>query len=63
MGQVIGESTRDGGEPNSEAVTPQNLLGTIMHTLLDVGQVRLMESLPREVKALITGPQPISNLV
>ena len=63
MGQVIGESTRDGGEPNSEAVTPANLLGTIMHTLLDVGEVRLMESLPREVKALITGPQPISNLV
>jgi hypothetical protein len=63
MGQVIGESTRDGGEPNSEAVTPQNLLGTIMHTLLDVGQVRLMESLPREVKALMTDPEPISNLV
>jgi len=62
MGQVIGESTRDGGEPNSEAVTPGNLLGTIMHTLLDVGEVRLMESLPREVKSLIAGAEPISNL-
>jgi hypothetical protein len=62
MGQVIGESTRDGGEPNSDAVTPGNLLGTIMHTLLDVGQVRLMESLPREVKALIADSEPIRNL-
>lgn len=63
MGQVIGESTRDGGEPNSDGVTPGNLLGTIMHTLLDVGQVRLMENLSREVKALIADSEPIRNLV
>jgi hypothetical protein len=62
MGQVIGESTRDAGEPNSDPVTQQNLLGTIMHTLLDVGQVRLMESVPREVKDLITSAEPIRNL-
>ena len=62
MGQVIGESTRDAGEPNGDAVTPTNLLGTIMHTLLDVGQVRLMESLPREVRDLITSAVPIKNL-
>ena len=63
MGQVIGESTRDGGEPNSEAVTSSQLLGTIMHTLLDIGEVRLMENLSREVKSLITGSEPIKNLV
>ena len=63
MGQVIGESTRDGGEPNTEAVTSSHLLGTIMHTLLDIGQVRLMENLSREVKSLISGSEPIRNLV
>ena len=63
MGQVIGESTRDGGEPNSEAVTSSHLLGTIMHTLLDIGEVRLMENLSREVKSLITGSEPIKNLI
>jgi hypothetical protein len=63
MGQVIGESTRDGGEPNSEAVTSAHLLGTIMNTLLDIGQVRLMENLSREVKSLISGSEPIKNLV
>jgi hypothetical protein len=62
MGQVIGESTRDAGEPNSDPVTMQNLLGTIMHTLLDVGQVRLMENLSRELKDVITGATPIRNL-
>ena len=62
MGQVIGESTRDGGEPNSEGVTSANLMGAIMHTPLDTGQVGLMENLSREVKALIAGSEPIRNL-
>ena len=61
-GQVIGESTRDGGEPNSDPVTMQNLLGTVMNTLLDVGEVRLMENIPRKVKSLITDSEPIKNL-
>ncbi|NCG28766.1 MAG: DUF1501 domain-containing protein, partial [Verrucomicrobiales bacterium] len=59
---VIGESTRDGGEPNSDPVTMNNLLGTVMHTLLDVGEVRLMENIPGKVKSLIADSVPIKNL-
>ena len=62
MGQVIGESSADAGEPASNAITTENLIGTIMHTLLDVGQVRLMENLPRDVHQLVTNASPIKGL-
>ena len=62
MGQVIGESSADAGEPASNTVTTENLIGTIMHTLLDVGQVRLMENLPRDVHQLVTSASPIKGL-
>ncbi|HBM78302.1 MAG TPA: DUF1501 domain-containing protein [Verrucomicrobiales bacterium] len=62
MGQVIGESSPDAGEPASNPVTTENLIGTIMHTLLDVGQVRLMENLPRDVHQLVTSALPIKGL-
>ncbi len=63
MGQVIGESTRDAGEPNSEAVTKADLISTIMHTLFDVTQVRLLDHLPRDVARTITGGEPIPGLL
>ena len=63
MGQVIGESPSDAGEPASNAVTTENLIGTIMHTLLDLGDVRVMESLPRDVHNIITSANPIPELV
>jgi uncharacterized protein (DUF1501 family) len=44
-GQVIGQSTRDGGEPASEKLTPKHLISTILHTVFDVGQLRLMPSM------------------
>ena len=62
MGQVIGNSTRDAGEPQSEPFGNENLLATIMHTLLDIGQVRLMTGLPQDLLRAITTPQPISGL-
>lgn len=62
MGQVIGESSADAGEPASNTVTTENLIGTVMHTLLDVGQVRLMENLPRDVHQLVTSASPIKGL-
>jgi len=49
-GQVIGASTRDGGESVGPAQTPDDLLATIAHTLFDYGQARLMPELPTEVK-------------
>src|SRR5207237_9489921 len=38
MGQVIGRSDRNAGEPASNPVRIQNLIATILHTLFDVGE-------------------------
>src|SRR4029079_19047793 len=48
-GQVIGHSTRDAGEPQSEPYGNENLLATIMHTLIDIGQDPLMTRAPQDV--------------
>src|SRR5262245_2991233 len=63
MGQVIGQSTRDGGEPASDAVTIPDLIATIMHTLLEVDQVRVTDGLPRSLIETITAGRPIAGLV
>jgi hypothetical protein len=62
MGQVIGQSTRDAGEPHTEPQDLDNLLATVMHSLLDLGQVRLMTSLPQDLLRAITTPTPITGL-
>jgi hypothetical protein len=61
-GQVIGSSSRDAGEPTSEPYTNENLVATIMHTVLDIGQVRLMTGLPQDLLRAITTPEPIKPL-
>jgi uncharacterized protein (DUF1501 family) len=63
MGQVIGQSSRDAGEPQSEPYGNDNLLATIMRTLLDIGQVRLMTGLPQDLLRAMTTPEPIKGLV
>ena len=49
MGQVIGQSDRQAGTPASERYTPRHLLGTVMETLFNTGEVRLQSDLPRDV--------------
>jgi len=63
MGQVIGRSTADGGRPASDPVHLQNLYATIMHSLFDVGQVRLMRGLGNDVIRMITEGTPIRQLM
>lgn len=63
MGQVIGQSTRDAGEPASEPLTNRHLISTIMHTLLDVGQVRTLTGIPNDISRAITGTDPIPGLL
>jgi hypothetical protein len=48
-GQVIGRSSSNGGEPNSEPVRMTHLIGTVMHTLFDVGRLRVTRGVSREV--------------
>lgn len=63
MGRVVGESTADGSEPATEPVTLGNLVSTVLHTLLDPGQVRLMPGLPDEVVRRVTQDDPIRELI
>jgi len=63
MGQVVGSSTKDGGEPASDRVTIPNLYATIMDTVLDTGAVRAMVGIPPEVLQVINGASPIKQLM
>jgi uncharacterized protein (DUF1501 family) len=61
-GQVIGQSSRDGGSPASDPVRLPDLMATIMHTLLDIDQVRITSGLPRNLLEAVTGGTPIRGL-
>jgi hypothetical protein len=63
MGQVIGRSTANGGEPADNPVHMRHLIGTIMHTLFDVGELRLRRDITGEVAKLITESEPIKGLI
>ena len=63
MGRVIGQSTRDGGEPESRGYNIENLIATVMHTLLDVGELRVTPGVPDKVMNAITAAEPIAELI
>ena len=63
MGQIIGRSTSKAEEPLSEPVTPENLLGTVLHTLFDVPALRTGNALPGDLSSLIDRSPPIGEFV
>jgi len=63
MGQVIGESDANAARPATEPYDPKHLLGTVMHTLLDVGRLRLAPEVPRDVLSVIESAPVIDPLV
>lgn len=58
MGQVVGQSSRDGGVPATEPIRIRDLMATITHAMFDVGQMRLA-GLPPEILKLTEDGQPI----
>lgn len=62
MGQVIGRSDRMASSPATERYGPAHLLATIMHTLLDVGEVRVQRELGRVANVISEGT-PIPGLL
>lgn len=62
-GQVIGRSARDGGEPADQPVTIPDLVATILHQLIDIGQARLIDGLPASLLSLLGKGTPIRGLV
>ncbi|MDB4794083.1 DUF1501 domain-containing protein [Pirellulaceae bacterium] len=61
-GQVIGQSTKDGGRPASSPFGNSHLIATILHTLLDVGELRTVTGLPSDVSQILSRYQPINGL-
>ncbi|HJT76296.1 MAG TPA: DUF1501 domain-containing protein, partial [Gemmataceae bacterium] len=60
MGQVVGQSSHDVAEPRSEPVHVRNLIGTILHTLFDVGELRITPGVAREITQTMVGYEPIA---
>lgn len=61
MGQVIGQSKSDAGEPRSEPVTNKHLVSSVFHTLFDVGRLRLLRGAPSNLLKLAEH-EPIPGL-
>jgi hypothetical protein len=62
MGQVIGQSARNADVPAGDPISPSALMATVMHTLFDVGNLRLQQGLSQGLKQLIENGQPIQQL-
>ncbi len=62
MGQVIGQSTRDGSQPLTEPVKIPNLVATILERLVDPAELRLVRGMPNEVVQAATAA-PIPGLL
>jgi hypothetical protein len=62
MGQVIGQSTRDGGQPHTNPIGIPNLVATVLQRLVDPGELRTVRGMPAEVVQPATA-EPIPGLV
>ena len=63
MGQVVGQSDATASRPSTEPYNPSHLLSTIMHTLFDLGKLRLDQSLSSDVAAVAQSGEPILPLL
>lgn len=63
MGHVVGQSDGSAARPATEPYNPSHLLSTIMHTLFDLGELRLDQSLPRDVANVLQSSEPITPLL
>ena len=62
-GAVIGQSTKDAAAPQSEPWHIDNLLATIFHSVFNVGELRLQQSLPSDLIRMMTSSQPIDGVL
>ena len=60
-GKVIGQSDKQGGEPNSTPYDPGHLISTILRTMIDPGQLRLIPGIPQGITQLLDH-DPIDGL-
>lgn len=61
-GQIVGQSTRNNDAPASDPLTTGHLLSTVMHTLFDIGLVRVARGIPRNLLNELERHPPIPGL-
>ena len=59
---MIGSTNRFAEYAQDRPVHMQEIVATVMHSLIDVGQFRLNTRFPRELADLIESNQPIGQL-
>ena len=62
MGQVIGQSAPRADEPSSDPISTPELMATVLHTMFDIGRLRLEPGIPRDLAKLIENGHPIGQL-
>lgn len=62
MGQVVGQSDAHAGEPNSDPIGIPNLISTILHSVIDLTELRLQPGIPNPLLRLLEGGHPIDAL-
>lgn len=63
MGQVVGQSDRYAARAVGDEYRPQHLLGTILHSMFDVGRLRLEPQVPREIIRIADNAKVIGPLM
>ncbi len=61
-GQVIGRSDHQAAKAATYAYRPTHLMATVLSTLFDLGELRLVQGLPREITGIIESGDPIAGL-
>ena len=61
-GQVVGHSDRTGSRPASQPISSSQVMATIMHSLFDIGQLRVQADLPKDLEQIVVNQQPIPEL-
>lgn len=62
-GRVIGSSDNHATKAASTPYRPRHMLGTVMHSLLDIPQLRIARSVPQDVVSALTEHEPIPGLI
>lgn len=63
MGQVIGQTDANASRATTKPYRPEHLLATVMHTLFDVAELRLLPGLPRDILKVVEDGEPIEELM
>jgi hypothetical protein len=63
MGQVVGRSNAEGSAAADNPIHMRHLIGTIMHTLFDVAELRLRPDAVGDVAKIITESEGIKQLI